>query len=254
MVFTLVGPPGSDTPTAVVGDAWRAGAEYDPSEAPLARFEAGSRAAASAELRRVGEIGVRTAYAKHGRRPDAPWRAKGVPHYLANQALRLAIPQTAVEHARVVDNRQLAKISTLLSQVQRDYYDAPRHGDDRAFTPMQVRAVVGILGQCEAEIGKVHAIAAAGSEMVDEAWNAVGMTPPIRAFSVVAAAESPAESVEDARPAAATDEEVASLRAELDRLRAENADLAERLTTPAEPAIAPTSPTANPHRRHPARN
>jgi hypothetical protein len=183
---------------------------------------------------------------------DGPWRTRGAPHYLDAQATRLDVPRPHVEHPRVKDNRQLAKIAGLLGQLQREYYQAPRYGDDRSFSKLQMDAIVGILGQCEGEVGKVHAIAAAGAEMTDEAYDAFGLARPARGFSIVAASESTAESIEVVRPPSITDEEVASLRSEIERLRAENESLAERLTEPTD-VTRVDPPKSHPHhRRSPA--
>jgi hypothetical protein len=228
MLFTLVGPAGSDTPHAIARDGWRHGEPASPAEVPMARLDADSDATAVSQFLRIRESGVRDFYGQQDRRDDGPWRTKGAPHYLKAQAYRLVLTPGTASHPRVLENRQNAKIAGLLGQVQRDYYNAPRYGDDRAFSSHQIRQIAGILEQCETELGKTHAIAAAGTAMVDEAWEAVGLTPPDRGFRIVAASDAPIESVE-----------VASLRSELDRLRADNESLAERPTTPESPDKSP---------------
>lgn len=168
-------------------------------------------------------------------RSSGPWRPAGVAYYLDNQRERLGVSALITGHPRVQDNRQLARIGGTTVQICQNYFDAPRRGDDgRSWADWQLTKIRATLDQCEAEIAKTHAIAAAAVEMTDEAYAAFGLAPPARNFSVVVASESAAESVE-----------IASLRAEVDRLLAENRDLAKQVTAPA-PAPAESAPAAQP--------
>lgn len=156
-------------------------------------------------------------------RPAGPWRPVGVPYYLDAQRERFGFDVRITEHPRVKDNRQLSKIGGLTVQVCTNYFGSPRRGEGREFPDWQLDAVRATLAHCEDEIARTHAIAAASVAMTDEAYGAFGLEPPTRNFSVVVASEAPAESVE-----------VAALRVEVERLKAENASLAEQLTRPAD--------------------
>lgn len=172
--------------------------------------------------------------------PGAPWRPQGSRYYLERQGRRLGVHADLIHHPRVLDNRQLAKISALMAEVCLNYYESPRINGRHA--PWQVERAKGTLAACESEVQKTHAVAAAAAAMVDEAYAAFGETAPLRTYRVVVVGEPDTArdaAIESARTASA--ELVASLRAEVAALRAENESLTERLTAPASPYS--TSPT-----------
>lgn len=171
--------------------------------------------------------------ANHPARPDGvAWRPMGVTFYLDRAGDRLRLSRMWTGHPRVADNRQLRKIGGLTVEVCTNYFDKPR-GPDGAYAEYQLGCVRATLLQCEPEIGKVFAIAAAAVEMVGEAYAAFGMEPPDRDFAVMLGAPPDAD-------------EMASLRAEVARLTAENESLTERLTSPNGDAETP-HPHLNPH-------
>jgi len=175
----------------------------------------------------------------YARRGPGPWRPQGAPYYLTNQGQRLGFGWKVVEHPRVKDNRQLTRISNLTSEICRNYFEPHQH--DLAFSREQLACARTTLEIAEIEIQKTHAIAAASVEMIDEAYTAFGLEPPSRPYRVMLISE-----VTPVFPN--HDEELATLRAEVSRLRDENEAMAERLTSPAE---SPHSPLH--HRRNPAK-
>jgi hypothetical protein len=110
------------------------------------------------------------------------WRFRGLPHYLDAQGERLGISKVLIDRAR--HNAEAHRISVLLGQLAERYHRLPRE-DDRALILGSERAQVqGTLGQCECELAKLHALAAAAQAMIDEAYAAFGLVIPERSHRV----------------------------------------------------------------------
>jgi hypothetical protein len=184
-------------------------------------------------------------------RRAGPWRPQGAPYYLDHQGERLGLSTLITEHPRVKDNRQLSGISMTTSQACSNYFGAARLGDDRTFSAAQRATVMNVLAPCEAEIAKTHVIAAAATQMVDEAYAAFGIEPPHRNFSVTVASDSvpvTQELVQLRNEVAGLHAEVARLlvqeenanativgqREQITKLTAEINTLSEHLTAPAD--------------------
>lgn len=197
MTATLYGPRGSDTPVAMVADGQRFGAPYDPAEVPLARFESYSLAAANLHFKTIVRDGIRATLGGRHQDPRGPWRCRGGPEYLEEQAIRLEVSQRVANEVK--GNKQLHQIGTLLGQLQPRYYAGARRGEDREFSPVELKAVQGTLDQCEPEIARLHVLAAAAQAITDDAYRAFGLTPPVRQFAVTADSDQ-SVSVIDARP------------------------------------------------------
>lgn len=183
---------------------------------------------------------------RYARTTPGPWRPQGPPFYIVDQGHRLGFDWKVTEHPRVKDNRQLQRIAGLTAEVCSNYFQ-PRHHDG-AFSDHQLACARDTLARCEVEIEKTHCIAAASAAMVDEAWRAFGLEPPLRSYGIVDTTEVGNHLVAmQAEIRRLTDEiqvqasapvppdntdELAALRAEVVRLTAENEALAERLTAP----------------------
>lgn len=110
------------------------------------------------------------------------WRFRGTPHYLDAQGDRLGLSKVLTDRAR--HNAEIYRVSTLLGQLCERYHLAARNGDPTAIQPAELAQVRGTLGQCEQELAKLHALAAASQTMIDEAHRAFGLEMPDRSFGV----------------------------------------------------------------------
>src|SRR5262245_23150261 len=98
------------------------------------------------------------------------WRYRGSPHHLNLQGGRLGITQVLLDRAR--NNQEIYRVSVLLSQLCERYHKA-RRVDGRPVLPAtELDQVRGTLQQAEQECAKLHALAAASAEMIDEAYSA----------------------------------------------------------------------------------
>jgi hypothetical protein len=111
------------------------------------------------------------------------WRFRGTPHYLDAQGDRLGVSKVLVDRAR--KNAEIHRVSTLLGQLCERYHRAPKDESGRPrIYPAELAQVSGTLGQCELELAKLHALAAAAQAMIDEAHAAFGQAPPARAYRI----------------------------------------------------------------------
>ena len=118
------------------------------------------------------------------------WRYRGTPPYLATQAKRLGVSQVLVDRAR--HNPEIHRASVLLGQLCERAHKA-RQQDGRPVLPVpELQQVRGTLEQCEQECAKLHALAGASAEMLDEAWAAFDLAPPNRHFAVLCDFDTPA--------------------------------------------------------------
>jgi hypothetical protein len=110
------------------------------------------------------------------------WRFRGTPHYLDAQGDRLGLSKVLTDRAR--HNPEVYRVSVLLGQLCERYHRAPRQEGRAVVPPAELAQIRGTLGQCEQELEKLHALAAASQAMVDEAHQAFGLDVPERRFRV----------------------------------------------------------------------
>jgi hypothetical protein len=110
------------------------------------------------------------------------WRFRGSPHYIERQAARLGVSQVLADRAR--HNAEIHRVSVLLGQLCERYHRARKEEGNPIFFPLELSQVRGTLDQGEQELQKLHALAAASAAMLDEGWQAFGLTPPERHFGV----------------------------------------------------------------------
>ena len=110
------------------------------------------------------------------------WRFRGTPHYLDAQGDRLGLSKVLTDRAR--NNPEVYRASVLLGQLCERYHRLPKEGGRAVIFPAELAQIRGTLGQCELELGKLHALAAASQAMVNEAHRAFGLEPPERHFRV----------------------------------------------------------------------
>ena len=110
------------------------------------------------------------------------WRFRGTPYYLDAQGERLGLSKILTDRAR--HNPEVYRVSVLLGQLCERYHRARKEDGCAVVLPAELAQVRGTLGQCEQELQKLHALAAAAQAMVDEAHQAFGLDVPERRFRV----------------------------------------------------------------------
>ena len=110
------------------------------------------------------------------------WRFRGTPYYLDAQGVRLGLSKALTDRAR--HNPEVYRVSVLLGQLCERYHRAPKEGERALIPPVELAQVRGTMSQCEQELEKLHALAAASQAMVDEAYRAFGLDGPDRHFRV----------------------------------------------------------------------
>jgi hypothetical protein len=110
------------------------------------------------------------------------WRFRGTPYYLDAQGERLGLSKILTDRAR--HNPEVYRVSVLLGQLCERYHRAPKEDGRAVVSPAELAQIRGTLGQCEHELEKLHALAAASQAMVDEAHEAFGLEVPGRHFRV----------------------------------------------------------------------
>jgi hypothetical protein len=110
------------------------------------------------------------------------WRFRGTPYYLDAQGERLGLSKVLTDRAR--HNPEVYRVSVLLGQLCERYHRASKEGGRAMVPPAELAQIRGTLGQCEQELEKLHALAAASQVMVDEAHAAFGLEAPGRPFGV----------------------------------------------------------------------
>lgn len=118
------------------------------------------------------------------------WRFHGVSPYLRIQGDRLGLSRVLTDRARV--NQEIHRVSILVAQLCDQYHKTPGATDGTPrLRPIDIPAIRGTLGQCEMELEKLHALAAAAAVIIDEAHRAYGLEPPARHFRVVCDFDEP---------------------------------------------------------------
>jgi hypothetical protein len=110
------------------------------------------------------------------------WRFRGTPYYLDAQGERLGLSKVLTDRAR--HNPEVYRVSVLLGQLCERYHSAPKQNGRAMVLPAELAQIRGTLGQCEQELEKLHALAAAAQAMIDEAHQAFGLDVPERFFRV----------------------------------------------------------------------
>jgi hypothetical protein len=110
------------------------------------------------------------------------WRFRGTPYYLDTQGERLGLSKVLTDRAR--HNPEVYRVSVLLGQLCERYHRAPKENGCAVVPPAEQAQIRGTLSQCEQELEKLHALAAASQVMVDEAHQAFGLAAPERFFRV----------------------------------------------------------------------
>jgi hypothetical protein len=111
------------------------------------------------------------------------WRFRGTPPYLTQQAKRLGISQILADRAR--HNPEIHRVSVLLGQLCERCHRARKEDGKPVVSGPERTQIIGTLEQAGQESAKLHALAAASAEMIDEAWAAFDLGPPPRHFAVL---------------------------------------------------------------------
>ncbi len=111
------------------------------------------------------------------------WHFRGTPFYLDAQADRMGLSKVLVDRART--NHEIHRVALLLGQLCERYHRAPKEEGRAVVFPAELAQIQGGLGQAECEISKLHALAAAATAMIDEAYRAFGLAIPERTHRVI---------------------------------------------------------------------
>jgi len=118
------------------------------------------------------------------------WRFRGSPPYLGQQAKRLGVSQVLADRAR--HNPEIHRVQVLLSQLCERYHRARQENGLPVIVGPELAQVRGTLDQAEQECSKLHVLAAAAAEMLDEAYAAIGIPDSSRHFAVLSDFDTPA--------------------------------------------------------------
>jgi hypothetical protein len=111
------------------------------------------------------------------------WRFRGTPHHLDAQGDRLGLSRVLTDRAR--KNPEIHRVADLLGQLCERWHRSPKDESGNAVVhPADLAQIRGTLGQCEQEVEKLHALAAAAQAMADEGSRAFGVDLPERRFRV----------------------------------------------------------------------
>ena len=189
--WTAFGPPRSDRPHAIVSE--KGERIEDPRlpsdipidrarEQPLIRFPAPDNNAAVAIMRTLIEGGVKAFQLYKVPIKSTTWRHRGGPHYLNCQGSRLRIPQVLVDKSR--SNDELFAITQLLNQMCERYHKARKEDGIAILNPPEFAQVKATLAEAQKFSSRLHALAAASADMMDEAWKAFGIPQAPAEFAV----------------------------------------------------------------------
>ena len=109
--------------------------------------------------------------------------------YLNQQGVRLGITQVLVDRAR--HNQEIYRVQVLLSQLCERYHKARREDGRPVLHQTELAQIRGTLQQAEQECAKLHALAAAAAEMIDEAYRAFDLEQPDRHYAVLCDFDTP---------------------------------------------------------------
>ena len=199
--WTAAGLPGHDRPSSLTNDrGYRYEADRPPGappvdrarEIPLLRFDADTPDKAKAHFLDLVDRGIEATRQQHepAGGATAVWRFRGAPPYLNRQARRLGITQVLVDRAR--HNPEIHRMSVLMGQLCEGYHRLHKpSGAAPTIDPPKLALAKSTLDQIEQEASKLHALAAAAADMLDEAYRAYGLEVPNRAFHVACRWDEP---------------------------------------------------------------
>lgn len=189
--WTALGPPRADRPHAIESeDGQRIEAPRLPTDTPidrareqvLIRFPAEDLTSASVIFRALMRDGVRGFQLHKVPLKSSLWRHRGGPHYLHAQGFRLRIPQVVTDKSK--SNVELYGQTQLLNQTCERYHKAPKENGIARLSPPEAAQVKATLGEAQKYCARLHALAAASLEEMDEAWDAFGWDRPAREYWV----------------------------------------------------------------------
>jgi hypothetical protein len=117
------------------------------------------------------------------------WRFRGSPHHINQQAARMGITQVLADRAR--SNQEIYRVSVLLSQLCDRYHKARREDGTPVLAATDLGQVRGTLQQADQECAKLHALAAASADMIDESYRAFFGYAPMRRYAVASDFDEP---------------------------------------------------------------
>ena len=97
------------------------------------------------------------------------WRYRGTPYYLSKAGERLGIPQVLLDRAR--NNSEIYRVSVLLAQLCKKWHKVKKdENGNPIFNVSELAQIQGTIHQTQQESAKLHALASAAQEMIDEEY------------------------------------------------------------------------------------
>jgi hypothetical protein len=117
------------------------------------------------------------------------WHFRGSPPYLQRQADRMGFAPMLAHTAR--HNAEMHRVATLMGQLSERLHRTRRDNGRPLIGRLEAAQIMGTLDQAENEVRKLHMLAAAGAQMIDEAYRAFDLVPPARTMSIHATSDRP---------------------------------------------------------------
>jgi hypothetical protein len=111
------------------------------------------------------------------------WHFRGTPPYLTARGRQIAMTDVLVARAR--HNDEIHRVSILLGQLCERYHRARKEDGHPVFSAFELTQVEATLGLAEQECAKLHALAGAAADMIDESRDAHGLPPSERPYAVL---------------------------------------------------------------------
>jgi len=118
------------------------------------------------------------------------WNSPGAPYYLVRQIKRMQ--STPLLSKKAESLKPLVQIARLLSQLCGRYDAAVKNAREGVplFGKLELDGIKGTLAECEKELVTLHLGAACAEDMMADAYKALSIDAPVRAFTIVADADS----------------------------------------------------------------
>jgi hypothetical protein len=111
------------------------------------------------------------------------WRHRGSPAFLDEQAKRFGIAPVLARQA--AHNPEIYQCSVLLGQLCERWHKSRKEHGKPVLGRLEINQIEGTLGQAEDKCKKLHMLAGAAAAMIDEAYEAFGITRPKRMYEIL---------------------------------------------------------------------
>lgn len=112
------------------------------------------------------------------------WHYNGTPEFLHRQADRLRSTHHLAGIA--IHNKEVHRISVILNQLCERYHKARKEDGEPVFGAVELVGIRDSFRMCEQELEKLHILAGAADEMLEQAYGAMNIDAPARPFVILA--------------------------------------------------------------------